>query len=97
MVILEISSVNLYNNYYLLDKKNNKAYSLYLEFYGVDKPKVGDSLAINEKLLDKNYEGYCQPYAFILCENENKINVNNTEKIALNCGNKKYILKRIYG
>lgn len=97
MVILEISSVNLYNNYNLLDKKNNKTYSLYLEFYGIDKPKVGDCLAINEKLLDRNYEGYCQPYAFKLCENENKINANDIEKIALNLGNKKYVLKRIYG
>ena len=97
MVILEIESVNQFNNYTLKDKKNNKSYNLYMEFYGIQKPVNGSSIALNEFLLNPNYEGYSQPYAFKLCENENSLNLNDTEKIALKTNTNKYILKRLYG
>lgn len=97
MIVLKIEKINEYNNYFLKDNSSNKNYSLYLEFYGVEKPVVGSEIAINEKLLNPNYEGFAQPYAFELCKDLTSLDKNNAEYIALNIKNKKYVLKRIYG
>lgn len=97
MVVLKIIDVGAYNKYELMDMKTNKSYSLFLEFYGINKPDYFDEIAMSEDLLDPNYEEYCQPYAFKLCEEKQSMPKNSPEFIALKSHNKKYILKRIYG
>lgn len=86
-------------NAYIL-KSDNKKYELCFEFYGVKKPKVGDKILINEKLLNINSPMFSQPYAFEL-DNETKAQdvklENLTEYIVLNINKKNYVLKRVYG
>lgn len=97
MVKLKIIKVNNYNNYNLINVDTNDMYSLFLEFYGINKPKAGDLIAIDERLLNPSYEGYCQPYAFKLCENKVSVPQNDAEYIALKTGEFSFVLKRIYG
>ena len=97
MVKLKIIKVNDYNNYNLINVDTNEIYSLFLEFYGISKPKAEDLIAIDERLLDSSYEGYCQPYAFKLCEDKVSLPKNDPEYIALKTGEFSYVLKRIYG
>lgn len=97
MVKLQIIGTDAYNKYLLLNTKTQANLSLILEFYGVNSPTVGDIIAINEKLLDPSYEGFCQPYAFKLCENRATMPKDDAEYIALKSGKFSYVLKRIYG
>lgn len=97
MVKLQIIGTDAYNKYLLLNTKTQANLSLILEFYGVNSPTVGDIIAINEKLLDPSYEGFCQPYAFKLCENKVSMPKDDAEYIALKSGKFSYVLKRIYG
>ena len=97
MVKLQIIRTDAYNKYLLLNTKTQANLSLILEFYGVNSPTVGDIIAINEKLLDPSYEGFCQPYAFKLCENKVSMPKDDAEYVALKSGKFSYVLKRIYG
>ena len=86
---------------YTLKQKNGfKTLKLMFEFFNVATPKEGDLLGIGEKLLDKLYEGFAQPYSFELYMeyNDKKIlPLENEEFAVLYNGNKNYIMKRIYG
>ncbi len=93
---LKITQLKPYNQYVLLETKSQKTYTLVLEFYGVEKPKINDILVLNEKLLDPKFQDYCQPYAFAPFEKSDKIG-DESELIGLVCKGKKYILKRIFG
>lgn len=95
-LVLKVVRINKYNEFILQDKDSKKEYSLILEFYGIDKPKVNDVLFLNEKLVDKNYEGYSQPYAFEML-NDDDNNLNGIDIVGLVSKGKKYILKRVYG
>ena len=100
-VSLKIISINKNNEYVLQNEKSKKQHTLMLEFYNVKNPKVGDRLFISKNLLDINFEGFCQPYAFTVA-NENEIekfaqnNFDNEIAVLFNSNNKT-ILKRIYG
>lgn len=98
MIVCEIEKVLPYGTYEI--KAGSKRYSLVLEFYGVAKPKAADKLLIHEILLDKNWEGYTQPYAFELKQGvkpELVMEANYKEYIVLGVKGKNYVLKRIYG
>lgn len=93
---LKIKEKKENNEYILKDIKTSKEYSVIMEFYDIDSPKKGDILIISEKLLDLNYEGYCQPYAFTLFKNDIN-NLNKNDIIGLITSKEKFVLKRIYG
>ncbi len=97
MVILEFTKINEYNNFSLKEKNGNKTYSLFLEFYGIDNPKIGDFIAIDKNLLNPSFEGYAQPYAFELTNEEPTVIKNSKEYVILNTNKTNYVLKRIYG
>lgn len=97
MVKLKIVKEGTFNKYHFINVDTEEKTALILEFYGVSKPTVGDIIAIDEKLLDPSYEGFCQPYAFKLCENRVSMPKNDAEYIALKSGKFSYVLKRIYG
>lgn len=86
------------NDEYTIEYKQDK-YTLVLEFYGIDRPKVGDRFQLNEILLDKNWENYCQPYAFepIAISPLNVKDLKNNDLIVLETEDNICTLKRIYG
>ena len=95
-VNLKILEIKKFNEYILQSNENKKKYSLILEFYGLDKPKVNDTLVLNENLLNTKHKDYSQPYAFEIL-NDNDLDVKENDMAGLVTKDKKYILKRIYG
>ncbi len=93
---LKVVQLKPYNQYVLLDEASQKTFSLVLEFYGVKSPQINDFLVLNEKLLDQNFEGYCEPYAFTPLEDSDEIR-DESELSGLICSGEKYVLKRVYG
>ena len=78
----------------------NKEYKLIFDFYGVEKPNIGDEILIHETLLDKTSKNYTQPYFFEVIEDFDVKLLEKTEYssyIALRIKNKIYTLKRVYG
>ena len=97
VVKLKIIGLDEYNRYHLINEDTNETYFLFLEFYGIKTPPAGSIIAIDERLLNPNFEGFCQPYAFKLCQDKTSMPKNDSEYIALKTGNFSYVLKRIYG
>ena len=98
MLHCEIKEI-LENNVYVLNF-NGKMSKLVLEFYGINKPKVGDKLAIHENLLDKNSSEYTQPYSFMFVREIISKNIKELEDknfILAKIENKVCLLKRVYG
>ena len=93
----KIEKVMTHNCYVL--KENDKTEELILEFYGLAKPKAGDFLLINEKLLNRKSIEFTQPYAFELTDISQEMieTLNDKEYAVLISENKTYSLKRIYG
>ncbi len=97
---LEIKKINKFNSYLFEDAENKCNIELILEFYGLDKPTVGDKLLIHEELLNTKSPEFTQPYAFELDKEINSKQVkdlNMKEFVVLRKNNKNYTLKRIYG
>ncbi len=97
--MLEITKKSKFGAYFLKDTKTKKEYELIFQFFGIE-PQIGDKLLIFEELLNKKYEGFCQPYAFEACKNtlEDFFKSENEEDFAvLSHNGKKTLLKRIYG
>ena len=88
-----------YGQYILQDAKGEKQ-SLIMEFYIDEQPAVGDKLIIHEMLLDRTSPSFCQPYAFGKLEDghgRSKIQLQESELIALHTKTGDFVLKRIYG
>lgn len=93
---LKVLKINEYNNFLLKDVQTEKVYSLFLEFYNVPDIEVSDTIFLNKNLLNPQFEGFAQPYAFELFLGN--VDEKNNLEYAIYCKkNKKYILKRIYG
>lgn len=100
MKALKILRKSEFNNYVLQDIEDGEKYNLVLEFYEIPQPNINDEMIINEKLLDRSFEGYAQPYAFTTCDKTIEDFVNAGEEleyIVLNSDKKNIVLKRIYG
>lgn len=96
MVVFKIEKCLKYNEYEL--KAGDKKIRLVLELFGIEKPKVGDVIVLHEKLLDENSSTFTKVCCFecldILIKDKTELN----EEIALyQTGNKKYVLRRVYG
>jgi len=99
MAILDILHIDK-KKYELKQRGKLKNQCLYFEFHGIDAPEVGDYIDLDEKLLDRKYEGYAQPYSFEFfaeSKNQNDNLFYDEETLILHKKNKNYILKRIYG
>ena len=97
MISLKIIGIEQ-NKYLLIDEKNNKIYDLFLEFYGLEAPIINDQISIDERLLNKKWEGYTQPYAFELVKSEKEYDKeNNIDYMVLTTKQKQLVLRRIYG
>lgn len=95
LIALKIKKINEFNEYILQDNKTKKEHRLILEFFEI-KPKVGDIILLDEKLLDPKSDLYIQSYAFTkLDENDDK--TDEIDIAGLVCGDKNYFLKRMYG
>ena len=85
------------NNYELINLENGNRYKLLLEFYGIE-AEPRDILSLHEKLLDKNYEGYCQPYAFEKTTTHSAVEISkNLDLAILKKIDENITLKRLYG
>lgn len=80
---------------YTLRSEDDKIESLIFEFYGGITPEIDNILCFNEKLLDRRSESFCQPYAFLLTQQDEYI--DDGEYLALRQNGQNYILKRVYG
>ena len=84
--------------YVLIDEEKNEMFDLFLEFYGIDKLKVNDTITFDEKLLNKKWEGYAQPYAFKLVKNQKDYDESKKIEFAvLTLEGKDFLVRRIYG
>ena len=98
MKSLRIEKINAYGEYILIEDETKKIFSLILEFYSNFSPKVDDVIVINEKLLDRKFEGFCQPYAFKDSNKKVKDFGEELEHILIHTkDNKNFVLERIYG
>jgi len=99
MVVFEIIG-NDETLYKLKQKNKFSTIELIFEFFGIEKPENGTYLAISEKLLDRKYEGFSQPYSFepyMEYVDKEMAPVESEEFIVLHNNNKNIIMKRIYG
>lgn len=96
MVLLEVMQVEKYHSYWVRDEKHHKNYKLQFQFYGIDDLKVGDTVVIDESLLDTSSENFVQPYAFEIVKTAQD-NIENSEYIAVKTQKSKFVLKRVYG
>ena len=85
MIKCIVDGVQEFNTYVL--KTDKQKFNVMFEFYGIEKLKKGDSMLLNESLLDKNSKLYTQPFAFEKVEGLNLKNIikeNNIETICKN-------------
>ena len=86
------------NKYLLVDEKHNVVHDLFFEFHGIEMPNVGDTIELDERLLDKTFEGFAQPYAFEPVKHKSEYDERNKIDYAiLNILGKDVLLRRIYG
>ena len=100
MLKLKVKKINNKNEYVLEDVKNGFQYKVCLCFYSKDLPKVGDELLLSEKLFDKSFEEFCQPYFFGELEDQtgrDAKNLKDHELLSWTHNGKKFLLKRLYG
>ncbi len=100
MIKLRVKEINAKNEYLLENEKDGKQYRLCICFYSKNSPVVDDEIIISKNLLNKKYEGYCQPYFFGELEDKTGRDSNilqDDELISWQHDGKKNLLKRIYG
>lgn len=97
MAVLKIEQINEYGEHILKDVENNKEYSFILEFHNCESA-VGDTLVLNDCLLDINNQEYSRMYSFGAPNSKyGRQNPSVTELAMLKKGNEYIKLKRIYG
>lgn len=94
---IELEIIKVENSVFTLKDVIEETYNLLIEFYGINKPVVGDKITLDERLLDDEYEGYCQPYAFKLVDRNAFDEEVQQDFIGLENKEGYFILRRIYG
>ena len=87
---LKIINIDEYN-YTLEDEMLNK-YTKALDFYGAEKPSVGDFIYMPEKVLKE-----INIFTYGIVSNEEIDNINIEDLIKIQTKEKEYYLKRLYG
>ena len=99
MVWLEVKRKD--KNLYVLKDKQDRIYNIVLKFLDTDEfPDIGDTICMNEQLLNINYEGYNTFYTFGSLDNKygkTNITLDDVDIIMLMIGKKEIYLKRLYG
>lgn len=99
MISLKIDEIN--KNLYTLKDIEGTTYEIVLKFLDIDFTlDIGDSLYMNEKLLDESYEGYSVYYTFGNLNNhygKEDISISDIDIIRVTSKNKTALLKRLYG
>ena len=85
------------NCLYVFEEESKKQISLQLELYGTSKLTKGDVVNICDKLLDRSSVDFVQPYAFEKCDLADFSKLSKNEKMIVERGGEKVLLKRIYG
>ena len=100
MVLVTILEKKEYGEFVIQDDKKQK-YSFIFEFYGLEQPQVGDALYLDEKYLNRNWEGFAQPYAFSAEERDLNFKAPNETREDFGAvhykDGRKVLVKRIYG
>lgn len=95
MVACKIIEKKKYNEYIL--KVGSKEISLVLEFHGVN-VATGDSIVLDEKLIDKKSIDYVEPYAFEMYGFASKTTkLPNADFAILSTKDGDKMLRRVYG
>ena len=97
MVKLKILRVKDGSYYILLDENTGKLYTLIFEFHNIESPKINDYLTFNEKLLDRHFIGFAQPYALTNLKDDEIKAIDEIDIFVLETNGKLINLKRIYG
>lgn len=99
MISLKIDRIN--RNLYTLKDMDGITYELVLKFLDIEFTlDVGDSIHMNEQLLDERYEGYSGYYTFGNLNNsygKEDISIKDIDIIRVTSKNKTILLKRLYG
>ena len=98
MVALTVKEVKEYGKFSLVGENVN--IDLVLEFFDVNKPKVGDKILMHERLLNRNSSIFTQPYSFkrtLDYEAEEIKYMEDMEYAVLKVGKDYISLKRVYG
>lgn len=99
MISLKIDKIN--KNLYTLKDIEGTTYEIVLKFLDIDFTlDIGDSLYMNEKMLDERYEGYSTYYTFGNLNNsygKEDISIKDIDIIRVTSKNKTILLKRLYG
>jgi len=99
MISLKIDKIN--KNLYTLKDIDGTTYELVLKFLDIDfMLDVGDTIHMNQQLLDESYEGYNSYYTFGNLSNsygKENISTSDTDIIRITSKNKTILLKRLYG
>lgn len=99
MISLKIDKIN--KNLYTLKDIDDTTYEIVLKFLDTDFIlDVGDTIDMNEQLLDASYEGYSGYYVFGSLSNsygKKDISISDIDVIRVTSKNKTIRLKRLYG
>lgn len=99
--MIRLKIININKKLYTLEDENGNKYEILLDFLDIStKLCEGDTIYINEQLLDDNYVGYSDFYAFGHLDNgygKENISLEDEDVIILLVGNEKIYLKRLYG
>ena len=98
MIIGKVKKALNYNEYVIVF--DGKDYNMVFEILGTDGLQEGDKILLHEKLLDRKWAGYTQPYAFAVAKGSDAELVkmkNDAEFIAIKHKDENIVLKRIYG
>lgn len=100
MVELVVAEKRDFNEYVLCESKSEKKHSFGLEFIETPSPSVGDSIFLNEQLLDAQTETFSKNYVFgeLSSEYGRKITSKADPDLAvIIVSAKRIVLKRLYG
>lgn len=89
MIKLVLSKINEYS--YVFKDNNDKEYTLYIDFYNVEKPNIGDIFYFSDKIVKEVNLFTFGPL------NDNDKNIDIDDIIKANINGKDIYLQRYYG
>lgn len=97
MVALKILEIKKAGVLVLQEKESEKIFELMFQFFGVN-ANVSDTIILNEKLLNPNFEGFIQPYAFEKCDKKvEEIDAGTEFSVLHKMSGENLVIQRVYG
>lgn len=93
-----VKSVLKYGEYCLVDEEG-KDINLCFQFYELPSLIEGDEICFDEKLADKNFQGFTQPYSFIKSSEQEiaSLKLPREEVGGIRHQKEKFFIRRIFG